>query len=351
MSREGEYERDLQPTDVENPRPNSRSSSVVNGSSSPEEVEDDVFATPESTREEQPEKVSASDVAASQQQEQEQQEQEQQEQKQQEQQQQQQQQQQQPQQQQQQRKQRKAFSGSATQSGGIRVTFIESPDLGMGDNETTDKTDERMLHHMTDYQGLEQTAEDLEKTSGEMYFFNRDSSSRRGKPPKKFSGHNRRSGKPGTDNDQKGQDNVEQEIKKDVVDSSGETNPISCPETEFSNKDSPTCRPLSTSSSSSVEAETEGNLKRQKAKVRTSNNAKEVVSVCTQTEWSWFRDMLWYQEMMTRAEKTGWRSSRETPKSPSGKYLINLMKCFFLQIIIACLQMLLSPCNTYQMAY
>ncbi|XP_068686269.1 uncharacterized protein [Montipora foliosa] len=311
MSGEGEYERDLQPTDVENPRPNSRSSSVVNGTSSPEEVEDDVFAKPESTRKEQPENVSDSDVAASQQQEQEQQEQEQQQQEQQE-------QQQQQQQQQQQRKQRKAFSGSATQSGGIRVMFIESPDLGMDDNETTDKPGARMLHHTTDYKGSEHTAEDLEETSGEMYFFNRDSSSRRGKPPKKFSGHKRRSGKPGTDNDQKDQDNVgQEEIKKDVVDSSGETNPISCPETEFSNKDSQTCRPLSTSSSSSVEAETEGNLKRQKAKVRTSNNANEVVSVCTQTEWSWFRDMLWYQEMMTRAEKTGWRSARETPKSPS----------------------------------
>lgn len=106
-------------------------------------------------------------------------------------------------------------------------------------------------------------------------------------------------------------------------------------EMSFFNKDSSTSRPSTASSSSSVGDKTnkrevyfqdsEGDHLLQKERSFIShpkNTTIEVVSICTQTEWSWLKDMELYQEISHRskpdwADRTDRKLPREEPKSPS----------------------------------
>ena len=107
-------------------------------------------------------------------------------------------------------------------------------------------------------------------------------------------------------------------------------------EMSFFNNDSSTSRPSSASSLSSVGEQTnkrevcfqdsEGDHLLQKERSfisHTENTTIEVVSICTQTEWSWLKDMELYQELSHRskpdwADRTDHKLSKEVPKSPSG---------------------------------
>ena len=107
-------------------------------------------------------------------------------------------------------------------------------------------------------------------------------------------------------------------------------------EIHFFNKDSSTSRPSSASSSSSIAVGTNQRevsfqagehgplLNKERSFIsRTGNSTVEVVSISTQTEWSWLKDMELYQEMTNRskpewAERTERKTSKEGPKSPSG---------------------------------
>lgn len=112
-------------------------------------------------------------------------------------------------------------------------------------------------------------------------------------------------------------------------------------EIPFFNKDSSTSRPSSASSSSSSLAERTNKLevcfeasedahslqKERSFISHTGHTTVEVISICTQTEWSWLKDMELYQEMTHRskpdwAEKTERKISKEVPKSPSGNVAI-----------------------------
>ena len=113
-------------------------------------------------------------------------------------------------------------------------------------------------------------------------------------------------------------------------------------EMSFFNKESSTSRPSSASSSSSVGDRTnkrevcfqdsEGDHLLQKERSFIShaeNTTVEVVSICTQTEWSWLRDMELYQEISHRskpdwADRTDRKLPREVPKSPSGNAAITM---------------------------
>lgn len=106
----------------------------------------------------------------------------------------------------------------------------------------------------------------------------------------------------------------------------------------FFNKDSSTSRPSSASSSSSLvtgtnkrevsfqDSEADHLLQKERSFIsHTGNTTVEVVSICTQTEWSWLKDAELYQEMTNRskpewAERTERKTSRDAPKSPSGIY-------------------------------
>lgn len=107
-------------------------------------------------------------------------------------------------------------------------------------------------------------------------------------------------------------------------------------EINFFNKDSSTSRPSSASSSSSIAAESNKRevsfqasdedhlLKKERSFIsHTGNTTVEVMSICTQTEWSWLKDVELYQEITNRskpewADRTERKISREVPKSPSG---------------------------------
>ena len=107
-------------------------------------------------------------------------------------------------------------------------------------------------------------------------------------------------------------------------------------EVPFYNKDSSLSRPSSASSLSSVATginkrevsfqnaeEDEEPLKERGFISHTENKTVEVVSICTQTEWSWLKDMELYQETINRskpewAERSEKKMSKEVPKSPSG---------------------------------
>lgn len=116
-------------------------------------------------------------------------------------------------------------------------------------------------------------------------------------------------------------------------------------EMSFFNKDSSTSRPSSASSLSSSLAErtnkpevsfhdSEGDHLKHKERsfiTRAENTTIEVVSICTQTEWSWLKDMELYQEMEQRSkadwdERSDRKVSREVLKSPSGNVAI-LLHC------------------------
>lgn len=112
-------------------------------------------------------------------------------------------------------------------------------------------------------------------------------------------------------------------------------------EMSFFNKDSSTSRPSSASSLSSSLAErtnkpevffhdSEGDHLKHKERsfiTRAENTTTEVVSICTQTEWSWLKDMELYQEMEQRCkadwdERSDRKVSREVLTSPSGNVSI-----------------------------
>ena len=111
-------------------------------------------------------------------------------------------------------------------------------------------------------------------------------------------------------------------------------------EMSFFKKDSSTSRPSSVSSSSSVgertnrrevcfqDSEEDHLLQKERSFISHAENTTiEVVSISTQTEWSWLKDMELYQEISHRskpdwAERTDTKLSREVPKSPSGNVTV-----------------------------
>ena len=132
----------------------------------------------------------------------------------------------------------------------------------------------------------------------------------------------------------------EQLLDKHVVSERTGGNETVPQEVAFFNKDSSTSRPSSASSSSSVGERTnkrevcfqgsEGDHLLQKERSFIShaeNTTIEVVSICTQTEWSWLKDMELYQEVAHKskpdwAERSDRTLSREVAKSPSGNVVI-----------------------------
>ena len=128
----------------------------------------------------------------------------------------------------------------------------------------------------------------------------------------------------------------EQLLDKHAVPERADKNKTVAQEMSFFNKDSSTSRPSSASSSSSVgertnkrevcfqDSEEDHLLQKERSFISHAENATiEVVSICTQTEWSWLKDMELYQEMLPRskpdwADRTDRKLPREAPKSPSG---------------------------------
>lgn len=277
MSEFGKDEKDPQPTDEEKQRPISSLSSIMSRTSSPAQLQDDVLQEETCvTREENLAGIEVStgylsaDVSARE------------------------------------MVQGRAFSASPC----VRVMLRENSELEIDNSETSLKTAE-------DGQGSEQAGEGLDHTPGEVYFFNKKSTARRVKQiTHKLSGQERCSAKLRPVDTQGDPDNVEQNIMnlRQTPDESPKLK-----QTEFSEKNSPTHLPFSTSSSSPVEEEVQENTKREKTRANSKNATTELVSVFTQTEWSWFNDMLQYQEMMTKAEKAV--RTKEIPNSPSGNQL------------------------------
>ena len=130
----------------------------------------------------------------------------------------------------------------------------------------------------------------------------------------------------------------QQLLDKSLTNGAEEIDPVP-QDISFFNKDSSTSRPSSASSSSSIaennkrevcfeESEGDHLLQKERSFISHTGNATvEVVSICTQTEWSWLKDMELYQEMTHRskpewAERTERKISREVPKSPSGNVAI-----------------------------
>lgn len=273
MSEFGKDEKDPQPTDEEKQRPSSSLSSIMSRTSSPAQLQDDVLQEETCvTREEDLVGIEVStgylsaDVSARE------------------------------------MVQERAFTASPC----VRVMLRENSELEIDHSETSLKTAEGSP-------GSEQAGEGLDQTPGEVYFFNKKSTARRVKQiTHKLSGQERCSAKLTPVDTQGDPDNVEQTIMnlRQTPDESPKLK-----QTEYSERNSPTHLPLSTSSSSPVEEEVQENTKREKTRANTSNATTELVSVFTQTEWSWFNDMLQYQEMMTKAE-TAVRT-KEIPNSPS----------------------------------
>ena len=134
----------------------------------------------------------------------------------------------------------------------------------------------------------------------------------------------------------------EQLLDKNAVFERTDKNETVPQEMFFFNKDSSTSRPSSASSLSSVGDRTnkrevyfqdsEGDHLLQKERSFIShaeNKTIEVVSICTQTEWSWLKDMELYQEISHRskpdwADRTDRKLPREVPKSPSGNAAISM---------------------------
>ncbi|KAL9965788.1 hypothetical protein ACROYT_G029635 [Oculina patagonica] len=130
-------------------------------------------------------------------------------------------------------------------------------------------------------------------------------------------------------------ENVENEqlLDKHVSTGTEENAPVP-QDINFFHKDSSTSRPSSASSSSSLadknkrevcfeDAEGDHLLQKERSFIsHTGNTTVEVVSICTQTEWSWLKDMELYQDMTHKskpdwAERSERKTSREVPKSPS----------------------------------
>ena len=285
MSECGKDEKDPQPTDEEKERPSSSLSSIMSRTSSPAQLQDDVLQ--EETRVTRGEDLAgievstgylSADVYAGE------------------------------------IVQERAFSASPC----VRVMLRKNSELEIDNSETSLKTAEGG-------QGSEQAGEGLDQTPGEVYFFNKKSTAKRGKQiTHKLSGQEECSAKLRPVDAQGDPDNVEQ-----TPDESPKLK-----QTEYSERNSPTHRPLSTSSSSPVEEELEEKTTREKTRANTSNATTELVSVFTQTEWSWFNDMLQYQEMMGRAEKAVRRASKGIPNSPSGNQLTTTLYIWIIIIII-----------------
>ena len=141
----------------------------------------------------------------------------------------------------------------------------------------------------------------------------------------------------GKDADRELQDELSRE--RHVSSGTEELQPAS-QEVPFYNKDSSLSRPSSASLLSSVATginkrevsfqnaeEDEEALKERGFISHTENKTVEVVSICTQTEWSWLKDMELYQETINRskpewAERSEKKMSKEVPKSPSGNISI-----------------------------
>ena len=296
-------ERDLKdsvPKGEEITRPDSSASSVVSRTSS---LQDDVFtANQEDLKQEDPQKVSA-DVAA-----------------------------------------RgivrpNKYSEPIAQSG-MRGLLIAACEVSTDSAENGQEIGEASSHNEQQMNEEAGPAGEEINTPQEMYFFNKDSSASRARGsvnPKMFSGPASHSGN--SENSRKTdeiplQDKNDQQMNKDAWPAPEEIDPTSQEINFFNNKDSSTSRPSSASSTSSIADKREVSfqasdedhfLKKEKSLIsHTGNTTVEVVSISTQTEWSWMNDMLRYQEMITKAERKERRAS--VSKSPSGNNL-NWTKC------------------------
>lgn len=295
-------ERDLKdsvPKGEEITRPDSSASSVISRTSS---LQDDVFtANQDDLKQEDPQKVSA-DVAA-----------------------------------------RgivrpNKYSEPIAQSGmrGLLIAACEvstdSAENGQEIGEASSHNEQQMIN-----EGAGPAGEEINRPQ-EMYFFNKDSSASRARGPvnpKMFSGPAAQSGN--SENSRITdeiplQDKNDQQMNKGAWPAPEEIDPKSQEINFFNNKDSSTSRPSSASSTSSIADKREVSfqasdedhfLKKEKSLIsHTGNTTVEVVSISTQTEWSWMNDVLRYQEMIAKAERKEGRAS--ISKSPSGN---NLTKC------------------------
>lgn len=219
--------------------------------------------------------------------------------------------------------------------------IIAASEVGPDNSQNSQETGEDQ--QMTAASGQSPEADEEDQSSQEIYFFNKEFStsgpplaSRGRVKPKKSSGPQTPSGMPAAfkSSQQTGEVPVpvkgEQEVDRDVRVHPQELDPTT-QEIAFFIKDSSSSRLSSASSTSSVAGERKRGevsfqatdedhlLKKERSFVSYAGNTTiEVVSICTQTEWSWLNDMLLYQEMMARTERTERRGSRDIPKSPSG---------------------------------
>ena len=227
------------------------------------------------------------------------------------------------------------YSEPIAQSG-MRGLLIAACEVSADSAENGQETGEASSHNeqqMKEEVGL--AGEEINTTPQEMYFFNKDSSTSRARGPvnpKMFSGPEAQSGN--SENTRKTdeiplQDKNDQQMNKGTWPAPEEIDPTSQEINFFNNKDSSTSRPSSASSTSSIADKREVSfqasdedhfLKKEKSLIsHTGNTTVEVVSISTQTEWSWMNDMLRYQDMITKAERKERRAS--ISKSPSGNNL------------------------------
>ena len=299
MSEDERFRKDSVPPSEETLRPDSRSSSVISRTSSPEHLQDDVSAgKQENSKHEDSADVAARGIINS-----------------------------------------RRSPGGVAQSGMRLIAACEvGPDNSQNSQETGGGPSQDQQMTVDLRQAPEAEEEDL--SSQEIYFFNKEFStsgpplaSRGRVKPKKSSGPQTPSGMPVAFKSSQQTDEVPVPVKgKQEVDRDATVNPQELDQTTqeivFFNKDSSSSRPSSASSSVagerdrrevSFQATDEDHLsKKERSFVSyTGNTTIEVVSICTQTEWSWLNDMLLYQEMMARAERTE-RGSRDIPMSPSG---------------------------------
>lgn len=129
---------------------------------------------------------------------------------------------------------------------------------------------------------------------------------------------------------QKAEDVTSQSIKseilnKNAVNSSSEDHDRVAHDILSFNKDSSNSRPSSASSSSSTaegadkkESSFQAVEKERSFISHAGNTIVEVISTCTQTEWSWLKDMELYQEITTKSKPEWANRTERKMSSPSG---------------------------------
>lgn len=132
---------------------------------------------------------------------------------------------------------------------------------------------------------------------------------------------------------QRAEEVTSQGIKSENLDNKAATSSIGDHDREAHdilsfNKDSSNSRPSSASSSSSTAegAEKRGVAFQAVEKERSfishaSNTTVEVISTCTQTEWSWLKDMELFQEISNKSKPEWANKTERKMSSPSGNYV------------------------------